>query len=75
MAALVAAIHDFPCCVLQRRRSITNGISHATETRLTDEARRRGVSVDTLLSRFIDERAALTSSACAPRFAGPPSQQ
>lgn len=34
-------------------------ISEETERRLTDEARRQGVSVDTLLARFIEERAAL----------------
>jgi hypothetical protein len=38
---------------------MTIEISHETETRLADEARRHGVSVDTLLRRFIDERAAL----------------
>jgi hypothetical protein len=45
---------------------MTIEISHETETRLADEARRRGVSVDTLLRHFIDERVALThqSSAC-----------
>ena len=31
-----------------------------TEARLADEARRRGISVDALLTRFIDERMALT---------------
>ncbi len=35
-------------------------ISCETETRLTDEARRLGVSVDALLKRFIDEHAAVT---------------
>ncbi|MGD0432377.1 MAG: hypothetical protein ABSA58_14940 [Acetobacteraceae bacterium] len=44
---------------------MTIEISHETETRLADEARRRGVSVDTLLRRFIDERVALTSQASA----------
>jgi hypothetical protein len=39
---------------------MTIEISHETETRLADEARRHGVSGDTLLKRFIDERAALT---------------
>lgn len=32
-------------------------ISHETEARLIDEARRQGVSVDTLLERLITERA------------------
>jgi hypothetical protein len=41
---------------------MTIEISHETETRLADEARRRGVSVDTLLRHFIDERVALTHS-------------
>lgn len=40
-------------------------ISIETETQLVDEARRRGVSVETLLKRFIDERAALKESATA----------
>ena len=44
---------------------MTIEISHETEERLTDEARRRGVSVDTLLRRFIDERAALTHQGSA----------
>jgi hypothetical protein len=44
---------------------MTIEISHETETRLADEARRRGVSVDTLLKRFIDERTALTPPATA----------
>jgi hypothetical protein len=33
-------------------------ISHETEARLTDEARRQGVSVEALLERFISERSA-----------------
>ena len=44
---------------------MTIEISHETKTRLADEARRRGVSVDTLLKRFIGERAALTHAATA----------
>jgi hypothetical protein len=40
-------------------------ISRETETRLTREARRLGISVDELLKRFIDERAALTHQAQA----------
>ena len=38
-------------------------ISRETEVRLTEEARRQGVSVDTLLERFINELAALTQPA------------
>ena len=38
-------------------------ISREIETRLADEARRQGISVDALLERFINERAALTPSA------------
>jgi hypothetical protein len=38
-------------------------LSQETEARLTDEARRQGVSVDALLARFIDEHAALTHPA------------
>ena len=49
----------------QPERRMTIEISHETETRLADEARRRGVSVDTLLKRFIDERVALTHPAAA----------
>jgi hypothetical protein len=33
-------------------------ISHETETRLTDEARRQGVSVEALLERLMSERGA-----------------
>jgi len=40
-------------------------ISRETEARLTDEARRLGVSVDALLKRFIDEHAAVTYPARA----------
>ncbi|MGD0107369.1 MAG: hypothetical protein ABSC06_25520 [Rhodopila sp.] len=39
---------------------MTIEISQDTEHRLATEAQRRGVSVDTLLRQFIDERAALT---------------
>jgi hypothetical protein len=35
-------------------------ISRETEARLAGEARRLGISVDTLLKRLIDERAAAT---------------
>ena len=45
---------------------MTIEISHEIEARLADEARRRGVSVDTLLKRFIDERTPLTHAAAAP---------
>jgi len=38
-------------------------IARETETRLTDEARSLGVSVDALLKRCIDEHAALTHPA------------
>ena len=38
-------------------------ISHEIEARLTDEARRLGISFDLLRERFIDERAALTEPA------------
>jgi hypothetical protein len=44
---------------------MTIEISHETKTRLADEAQRRGVSVDTLLKRFIVERAALTHATTA----------
>ena len=38
-------------------------ISREIEARLTDEARRQGISVDVLLERFVKERAALTHRA------------
>jgi len=38
-------------------------ISREIETRLADEARRLGISVNTLLERFINEHAALTKPA------------
>jgi hypothetical protein len=38
-------------------------ISREIEARLADEARRQGISVDALLERFINERAALTQPA------------
>ncbi len=38
-------------------------ISPETEARLADEARRQGISVDALLARFVNERAALTQPA------------
>ena len=43
-------------------------ISREIETRLADEARRQGISVDALLERFINERAALTPSAQSNQF-------
>lgn len=39
---------------------MSNQISQETEARLTAEARKRGISVDALVARFIDEHAALT---------------
>ena len=41
---------------------MTIEISHDTETKLAAEARRQGISVDALLKRYVDERAALTQS-------------
>ena len=38
-------------------------ISHQTEIRLTEEARKQGISVDALLERLISERAANASPA------------
>jgi hypothetical protein len=38
-------------------------ISREIEARLTDEARRQGISVDALLERFVNEQAALTQRA------------
>jgi hypothetical protein len=38
-------------------------ISQETEARLAAEARKRGISVDALLARFIDEHALLTQPA------------
>ena len=38
-------------------------ISQEIEARLTDEVRRQGISVNALLERFINERAALTKRA------------
>jgi hypothetical protein len=42
---------------------MTIEISPETEVRLTDEARRQGITVDELLERFISEQAALTQPA------------
>ena len=36
-------------------------VSRETETRITDEARRQGISVDALLGRLMSERAAVTN--------------
>ncbi len=44
---------------------MTIQLSLETETRIADEARRCGVSVDTLLQRLIAERAALTGETTA----------
>lgn len=45
--------------------NMTIEIAHETEIQLVGEARRRGVSVDTLLKHFINERATLAHSAPA----------
>jgi hypothetical protein len=37
-------------------------ISRETETRLTDEARKQGISVDALLERLMSERGAIASA-------------
>ena len=42
---------------------MSNQISQETEARLAAEARKRGISVDALLARLIDEHAALTQPA------------
>jgi hypothetical protein len=42
---------------------MSSEISQETEARLAAEARRRGITVDALVARFIDEHAALTKSA------------
>jgi hypothetical protein len=41
-------------------------ISNETETRLTREAQRQGISVDTLLERLINEREATAPAAGSP---------
>ena len=46
-------------------------ISHETEARLTDEARRQGVSVDALLERLMSERATaahIAGAGAAPKL-------
>ena len=40
-------------------------VSHETEARLTDEARRQGISVDALLERLISERRATVPAGSA----------
>jgi hypothetical protein len=42
---------------------MSNQISQETEARLAAEARKRGISVDALVERLIDEHAALTKPA------------
>ena len=36
-------------------------ISQETEARLAAEAQRQGISIDTLIARFVDQQAALTA--------------
>ena len=46
-------------------------ISHETEARLNDEARRQGISVDALLDRLMSERettAGIAGSGSAPKL-------
>jgi hypothetical protein len=58
-----------PYQYLSQSSTMTIEISRDTETRLADEARRRGISVDALLKQFINERAALTNPAqCQPQL-------
>lgn len=42
-------------------------ISHETEVRLTNEAQKQGVSVDTLLARLMSERQVTTNPAPSSR--------
>jgi hypothetical protein len=42
---------------------MSNQISQETEARLAAEARKRGITMDALVARFIDEHAALTKPA------------
>jgi hypothetical protein len=42
-------------------------VSHETEARIAEEARRRGISVEALLERLMLESAAATVAAGAPR--------
>ena len=41
-------------------------IGHEIESRLVDEARRQGISVDALLERLIDERGPTVPASTAP---------
>jgi len=43
-------------------------ISRETETRLTDEARKQGISVDALLERLMSERGASAGARSAPEL-------
>jgi len=57
----------FPCLLAYPKRrssSMSIDISHETEARITDEARRQGVSVEALLERLMSE---WTASAPAPK--------
>jgi hypothetical protein len=52
-----------------KQRSRSTNFAREIETRLADEARRQGISVDALLERLINERAALTPPAqCNPEL-------
>ena len=52
-----------------KQRSRNTNFAREIETRLADEARRQGISVDALLERLINERAALTPPAqCNPEL-------
>jgi hypothetical protein len=46
-------------------------VSHETEARITDEARRQGVSVDALLERLMTERAAAAAPVAGRNGAAP----
>jgi hypothetical protein len=43
---------------LKKEQPMSIDVSHETEARLTNEARRQGVSVDALLERLMSERGA-----------------
>jgi hypothetical protein len=47
---------------------VSINISQQTEARLTEEAQRQGISVDELLERLINERAASASHREAPKL-------
>jgi hypothetical protein len=55
------------CCHIPEHEEVGDPmsieISHEIEKRLADEAKRLGISVNTLLERFIDERARLIQPA------------